>query len=94
LVTLEGECNQSCQQYRSDNSIDPKLATKRFLIFRIELLILIDDLSAHRNPLLPTSQNRQGRIVGTESGEMRVSYFTLKTFVILMETIKDLYKKH
>jgi hypothetical protein len=54
---LGGEYNQSCQQYRSDNSISPKPATKRFLIFRIEPLILIDPLSAHR-PLLPTSQAR------------------------------------
>src|SRR5215468_5214171 len=45
-----GECNQSCQQYRSDNSISPKPATKRFLIFRIELLIFVDHLSAHRTP--------------------------------------------
>src|SRR5262245_33575041 len=51
---LGGEYNQSCQQYRSDNSISLKPATKRFLIFRIEPLILIDHLSAHR-PLLPTS---------------------------------------
>src|SRR5262249_61559581 len=43
---------KSCQQYRSDNGISPKPATKRFLIFRIELLILVDELSAHR-PLLP-----------------------------------------
>jgi len=32
----------------ADNSISPKPATKRFLIFRIELLILVDDLSTHR----------------------------------------------
>jgi hypothetical protein len=52
LVTreLQGKCNQSCQQYRSNNSISPKPATKRFLIFQIELLIFIDELSAHRNP--------------------------------------------
>src|SRR5262245_46424889 len=62
---LGGERNQSCQQYRSDDSISPKPATKRFLIFRIEPLILIDDLSAHR-PLLSTL----GRIVRAESGEM------------------------
>src|SRR5215467_13773419 len=47
---LRGKCNQSCQQYRSDNSISPKPATKRFLIFRIELLIFIDELPAHRTP--------------------------------------------
>src|SRR5215467_14842482 len=47
---LRGKCNQSCQQYRSDNSISPKPPTKRFLIFRIELLIFIDHLSAHRTP--------------------------------------------
>src|SRR6516162_8219651 len=45
---IGGECNQSCQQYRSDNSISPKPPTKRFLIFRIELLIFIDELCAHR----------------------------------------------
>src|SRR5215471_9226876 len=45
---LQGKYNQSCQQYRSNNSISPKPATKRFLIFRIEPLILVDDLSAHR----------------------------------------------
>src|SRR5215831_7101300 len=50
LTRKGGECNQSCQQYRSDNSISPKPATKRFLIFRIELLIFVDELSAHRTP--------------------------------------------
>src|SRR5262249_11548598 len=52
LVTreLQGKCNQSCQQYRSNNSISPKPATKRFLIFRIEFLIFVDELSAHRTP--------------------------------------------
>src|SRR6516164_2329162 len=65
---LGGECNQSCQQYRSDDSISPKPAAKRFLILRIELLILIDDLSAHQ-PLLPTN-NPLERTVRAESGEM------------------------
>jgi hypothetical protein len=31
--------------------------------------------------------------VGTESGEMCVNYFTLRTFIILMETIKNLFKR-
>jgi len=30
--------------------------------------------------------------VGTESGEMCVSYFTLRTFITSMEIIKDLYQ--
>ena len=47
---------KSCQQYRSDNGISPKPETKRFLIFRIELLILIDELSAHRPLHLSTAQ--------------------------------------
>jgi hypothetical protein len=32
--------------------------------------------------------------MGTESGEMRVSYFTLRIIIILMETIEALYKRH
>jgi hypothetical protein len=44
---LQGKYNQSCQQYRSDNSISPKPATKRFLIFRFELSIFVDELSEH-----------------------------------------------
>src|SRR5262249_46917365 len=51
---------KSCQQYRSDNSISPKPATKRFLIFRIELLVLIDELSAHRIPP-PLPRGRWGK---------------------------------
>src|SRR5262249_19426564 len=63
---LGRECNQSCQQYRSDNDISPEPATNHFLIFRIEPVILVDHLTAHR-PLLPTNQTRsradcQGRI--------------------------------
>jgi hypothetical protein len=53
LVTreeLRGECDQSCQQYRSNNGISPKPTTKRSLIFRIELSIFNDELSAHRTP--------------------------------------------
>jgi hypothetical protein len=49
------------------------------------------------SPRIETPSYQQAKIargVGTESGEMRVSYFTLRTFVILMETIKDLYKRH
>src|SRR5262249_36339745 len=68
FVTREvgGECNQSCQQYRSDYSVSPKPATKRFLICRIELLILVDDLSAHRTPPSLPSQGRwRGRLSGT-----------------------------
>jgi hypothetical protein len=34
---LGNEYNQSCQQYRLDNGVDPKPAPIRFLIFRIEL---------------------------------------------------------
>ena len=49
---------KSCQQYRSDNGISPKPETKRFLIFRIELLILIDELSAHRTP--PAKETKVG----------------------------------
>src|SRR5215467_13323818 len=71
---VDGECNQSCQQYRSDYSISPKPATKRFLIFRIELLILIDDLSAHRTP----PGNKPKMDCGTESDEMCVNCFTLR----------------
>jgi hypothetical protein len=29
--------------------------------------------------------------VGTESGEICVSYFTLRTIIVLMETMKDFY---
>src|SRR5262249_54559866 len=54
-----GECNQSCQQYRSDSSIRPKPATKLFLIFRIECSILIDYLFPHRTPpFLPKMLSR------------------------------------
>src|SRR6516164_7596437 len=80
---------KSCQQYRSDNGISPKPATKRFLIFRIELLILIDDLSAHR-PLLPTNQTRYGGLSGPNRTRC-VNYFTLGITNIFMETIKGLY---
>jgi hypothetical protein len=31
--------------------------------------------------------------VGTESGEMCVNYFTLRIIIILIETIKHLYKR-
>src|SRR6516165_12757849 len=86
---LEGECNQSCQQYRSDNSVSPKPAPKRFLILRIEPLILIDDLSAHR-PLLPTNQTRWGALSGPNRGRC-VNCFTFRIIIVLMETIKDLY---
>src|SRR5215831_1155825 len=64
LTRKGGECNQSCQQYRSDNSISPKPATKRFLIFRIELLILVDVLSAHR-PLHLSQGKMEARVSGT-----------------------------
>src|SRR5215471_18769533 len=73
---LEGECNQSCQQYRSDNSISPKPAPKRFLIFRIELLVLVDHLSAHRTPPAQKAEVRRG-IVGVESDEMSEPLHTL-----------------
>src|SRR5262249_5937360 len=92
LTRKGGECNQSCQQYRSNNSISPKPATKRFLIFRIELLIFVDEFPAHQTP--PANKLKSlGRILGTESGEMCVSDFTLRTIIILMETIKHLYKR-
>src|SRR5262249_8468148 len=48
---LRGNYNQPRQQYRSDNRISPKIAPNCFLICRIELLIFVDDLSAHRIPL-------------------------------------------
>jgi hypothetical protein len=69
---------KSCQQYRSDNGISPKPATKRFLIFRIELLILIDELSAHRTP--PAKETKVGwrGLWGTESGERCELLHTLK----------------
>src|SRR5262249_19064234 len=60
--------NQSHQQYRSDNSISPKPPTKSFLIFRIELLVLVDHLSAHRTPPAQEAEVRRG-IVGVESDE-------------------------
>src|SRR5262249_27711473 len=62
---LGGECNQSCQQYRSDNGISPKPTTKHFLIVRIELFILIESLPANR-PLPQT--NKRGRIVRAKRG--------------------------
>src|SRR5262249_40880358 len=93
---LQGKCNQSSQQYCSKNSISPKPATKRFLIFRIELSIFVDDLSAHRTPSYRQAY-RQAKVAradcGDRTGEMCVNYFTLRASSILMETIKDLYKR-
>src|SRR5262249_21528139 len=61
----------------SDYSISPKPATKRFLIFRIELLILIDDLSAHRTP--PCRQTKVARTDCERPIRRRcVNYFTLR----------------
>src|SRR5262249_61291099 len=53
------------QQYRSNNSISPKPATKRFLIFRIEPLIFIDELPAHRNPSISPPGEDGGGVSAT-----------------------------
>ena len=83
---------KSCQQYRSDNGISPKPATKRFLIFRIELLILIDELSAHRTP--PAKETKVGcGDCGDRIGGDVCELLHTSIKIILMETIKDLYKR-
>src|SRR5215475_14448727 len=71
VFNLLGHMNRrhSCQIPRSANRVNPKPAPKGFLIFRIELLVLVDHLSAHRTPPAQEAEVRRG-IVGVESDEM------------------------
>jgi hypothetical protein len=59
------------------------------LIFRIELLILIDELSAHRTPPANETSRLRG-LWGPNRGDVcELLHTSIK--IILMETIKDLY---